>query len=281
MKTRFNRRFEKDKTPSRTVLERYRQDVQDNEDQDEDDDSGLGLLHYRGGKEEYQLGAEYSESSDPLDRALGAKILAQLGWDDQTFLEESVEILVKLLDDADPNVVYSAAVALSHRSDERAIIRLVSLSTHEDALIRFGVAHGLAAGEAPEAIAALIQLSKDEDRDVRDYAVFGLGSRIECDTPEVREALYAALQDADSEIRGEALVGLAERKDSRVKEAILGEWKTDEVSVLSLEAAEVLGDPDFLPFLLEFQEMIDSEEEDHVLDQLNAAIAACEAGRPS
>ena len=278
MKTRFNRKFEKDKTPSRTVLERYREAVRGNEDQDDEDDSGLGLLHYRGGKEEFNLGVEYSDSSDPIDRALGAKVLAQLGWGDETFKEESIGVLIKLLDDTDANVVYNAALALSHRSTDQAIPRLVSLSNHEDALIRFGVAHGLAESETPEAIATLIALSKDEDRDVRDYAVFGLGSQTDCDTPEVREALYAALQDADSEIRGEALVGLAERKDSRVKEAILGEWKTDEISILSLEAAEVLGDRDFLPFLREFQELIDPEEDDHISEQLNAAIAACEAG---
>ena len=263
------------------MVERFREAVNEVDEQDDEEDAALGLVHYRGGKEEFHIGVEYSESDDALNRAIGAKILAQLGWDDQTFLDESVEILVRLLDDADPNVVYSAAVALSHRSDDRAIPRLVSLSTHADSLVRFGVAHGLAASDTPEAITALIELAKDEDRDVRDYAVFGLGTRTECDTPELREALYAALQDADSEIRGEALVGLAERKDARVKEAILGEWKTDEVSILSLEAAEVLGDPDFLPLLREFQEMIDSEEEDHVLDQLNAAIAACEAGRAS
>lgn len=279
MKTRFNRRFEKDKTPSRTVVERYREAVQENgnNDRDDEEEGGLGLVHYRGGKEEFSIGVEYSESADPLDRAVGAKILAQLGWDDQTYPEESVGVLIKLLDDPDPGVVSCAAAAFAHRSDglAAAIPRLIRLATRKESLIRYGVACGLVGNDNPEAIATLIDLSRDADREVRDYAVFGLGSQTSCDTLEVREALYAAMQDADSEIRGEAMVGLAERGDSRVKDAIFEEWKTDEISILSIEAAEVLGDPDFLPFLREFEEFLDLDEDAHFRDHLQAAIAAC------
>ena len=85
MKRRFNRRFEKDRTPSRAVVENYRATftgLREVRDKEVEEDSGLGLVHYRGRKEEYDLGVEYSKSGDALDRAVGAKILAEFGWGD-------------------------------------------------------------------------------------------------------------------------------------------------------------------------------------------------------
>lgn len=278
MKRRFNRRFEKDRTPSSTVVEQFRAaftGVREVRDKEVEEDDGLGLVHYRGGKEEFRLGSEYSASTDPLDRAVGAKILAELGWGDETFLKESVEILIRLLADSEAVVVAAAAAAFAHRSDDRAIPDLVRHVTGPDPAIRYGVAVGLAGNDDPNAVAALIILSRDEDRDVRDYAVFALGSHTDLDTPELREALHVAMSDSDPEIRGEAYVGLAERKDERVKPALLEEWKTDEISILSLEAAEVLADPDFLPHLEEMGEFLDEDTDEYFQEQLAAAITAC------
>jgi HEAT repeat protein len=278
MKRRFNRRFEKDRTPSGTVVAHFRaaftggREVRDKEVEEDD---GLGLVHYRGGKEEFRLGSEYSNSNDPLDRAVGAKILAELGWGDETYLEDSVGILLRLLGDPESVVVAAAAAAFAHRSDDRAIPDLVRLVPSPDPAVRYGVTVGLAGNDDSDAVAALIALSRDEDRDVRDYAVFALGSHTDLDTPELREALHVAMGDSDPEIRGEALVGLAERKDERVKPALIEEWKTDEISILSLEAAEVLADPDFLPYLEEMGEFLDEETDEYFQEQLAAAITAC------
>jgi len=278
MKRRFNRRFEKDRTASRAVVEQFRASftgLREVRDKEVEDDSGLGLVHYRGGKEEFRLGVEYSESADPLDRAVGAKILAELGWGDETYLEDSVDVLIRLLADPEAVVVAAAAAAFAHRSDDRAVPDLVRLVASTDSAIRYGVTVGLAGNDDPDAVAALIILSRDEDREVRDYAVFALGSGTDLDTPAIREALHLAMGDSDSEIRGEALVGLAERKDERVKPALIEEWKTDEISILSLEAAEVLADPDFLPYLEEMGEFLDEETDEYFQEQLAAAITAC------
>ena len=278
MKRRFNRRFEKDRTPSRAVVEQFRATftgLKEEKGGEDEENSGLGLVHYRGRREEFDLGVEYSQKADALDRAVGAKILAELGWGDETFLEESVEVLIRLLHDPEPVVVAAAAAAFAHRSDDRTVPDLVRLITSPDPSIRYGVTGGLAGNDDPEAVAALVRLSRDEDRDVRDYAVFALGSHTDLDTPALREALYAAMADPDPEIRGEAFVGLAERGDERVKPALLEEWKADEVSVLSLEAAEVLGDPDLLPYLEEMSLLLDEEADEYFQDQLASAIIAC------
>ena len=51
MKRRFNRRFEKDRTPSSTVVEQFRAafpGLREVRDKDVEEDDGLGLVHFRG-----------------------------------------------------------------------------------------------------------------------------------------------------------------------------------------------------------------------------------------
>lgn len=270
MKTRYDERYENDTTPSSDVVKQYREFIFD-----EDRDASLVLIHYRGGDEEFYLGKEYCASDDPGDRATGADILAQLGWSDQSFLEESVQILIPLLDDPDDYVVYCAAVALGHRGDESAIPALLRLAGHKNSLVRYGVVYGLSGHEDPRSIAALITLAADDDRDVRNWAIFGLGSQIDADSPEIREALRSALSDPDHEIRGEALVGLAKRGDNAIIPELFNEWKDDEVSILSIEAAEETRDPRLYHRLNQFTETLVLDDDPRFAKRLANAIAAC------
>lgn len=267
---RHDELYENDTTPSSDVARRYREVFFDDER-----DLSLALIHYRGGEEEFYLGQKYCASNDPGDRGTGAEILAQLGWGDRTFLKESVQILIPLLADTDYNVVYAAAVALGHRHDESAIPALLPLVDHPESLVRYGVVHGLSGHEDPRAIAALIMLAADDDRDVRNWAVFGLGTQIDADSPEIRGALRRALSDSDHEIRGEALVGLARRGDDAIVPELLNEWKDDEVSILSIEAAEETRDPRLYPRLSQFTEILTLDDDPFFAKQLGDAIAAC------
>lgn len=273
MKTRHNERFESDVTPSREVARRYRAAIHD-DDRDARDVS-LGLLHYRGGEEEFLLGKEYSLSGDAGDRATGACILGQLGWGDHAFQEESVGILRALLGDHDPYVVYCAAVGLGHRAAKSAIPDLLKLSEHLDPQVRYGVTFGLLGHEDNRAIDALIRLAGDDDRDVRNWSVFGLGSQIEADSPEIREALRQALDDPDHEIRGEALLGLALRGDPSIVDRLLNEWSGDYVSILSLEAAEECRDVRLYHRLKEFAEEPQLDADPDFAKQLTRAVEAC------
>lgn len=270
MKTRHDERYESDPAPSSEVARRYREAIYD-------DDRGvsLALLHYRGGDDEFLLGEEYSRSGDAGDRAAGADILAQLGWSDKTFQSESVSILTDLLGDSDPYVIYCAAVGLGHRSAQSAIPALIELTEHPDPLVRYGVVFGLSGHEDNRAIAALIQLARDNDRDVKNWAVFGLGSQIDTDSPEIRAALRQALSDSDYEIRGEALVGLAKRRDSAIVPQLLNEWRDDDVSLLSVEAAEETRDARLYHRLKNLTEVLTLDDDPYFAGRLAAAIEAC------
>lgn len=263
--------YEYDTTPSRAVVERYRATIQDDAS-----DVSLALVHYRGGREEYNLGAEYARSSDPLDRVTGADILAQLGWAEQSFHDESLAVLLQLLDDVEESVVAAAAVALGHRGDPNAIPPLLDLAGHPNADVRFGVVLGLTGHPSAHAIGALLRLTTDADDEVRDWATFALGSQTCEDTPDIRDALRANLADPDHEIRGEALVGLAARNDPQISAILTHEWESsDSVSLLSIRAAELAADARLLDQLQCFKRELPLDDEAAFRAALDAAIDAC------
>jgi hypothetical protein len=84
--------------------------LQNSDDSDEAD--LLAIVQYRGGPEEFRAGLALLASSDSRERVAGADILARLGWQDRTFLEESVDALLCALRDPDDEVVQSAIFAL-------------------------------------------------------------------------------------------------------------------------------------------------------------------------
>ncbi|MBI5091743.1 MAG: HEAT repeat domain-containing protein [Candidatus Hydrogenedentes bacterium] len=264
-------RYDSDTTPSRVVAERYRAAIGEDKSK-----ASLALIHYRGGQEEFDLGVEYAKSPDPLERVTGADILAQLGWDDRTFLDESVRALLSMLDDANDEALSAAAIALGHRGDPRSIPALVCLSEHPNADVRYGVVFGLLSHSQPDAIRAMIALARDPDLGVRNWATFGLGSQVEDDTSEIRAALRANLTDTDHEIRGEAIVGLANRKEPDIIDILIREWESsDVVSVLSLEAAETAADARLVRYLERFRTDLSLDDDSYFRSVLEDAIKAC------
>jgi HEAT repeats/tRNA-splicing ligase RtcB/Ubiquinone biosynthesis protein COQ7 len=151
---------------------------------------------------------DYRHAEQLRDEAPSAykDILAQLGWQDRTFLEESVDALLCALRDPDDEVVQSAIFALGDRASPRAIEALLPFVEHPCADFRYASVHGLMPHDTPTVVDALIKLCRDADRDVRDWATFTLGSQFESDSPSLRAALHERLTDADPEIRGEDAV---------------------------------------------------------------------------
>jgi HEAT repeat protein len=137
----------------------------------------IAILHYRGTALEFELARALASDREPARRSLAADIMGQLGWNERTFLEESVDILLNLLDDSDSVVVAHAATALGFRNHPRAIPRLLRHVADTAADVRLGVVSGLSNHDDPKAVGGLIRLAGDDDRDVRDWATFGLGSQ--------------------------------------------------------------------------------------------------------
>jgi HEAT repeat protein len=272
MTKRFNLKLENNTDSSSSIIKRYREVVMQ-----DDFEESLALVHYRGGEDEFKIGETYLKSRDPIDRAVGANILAQLGWQDRTYLEESVDLLISALEDTNDFVLSSVCCALGHRSLARATTHIIKPASSLNAQLRNDVAFALLGHESQDAIDVMILLSRDSDRNVKNWAMFGLGSQIEVDSKEIRDALFVGVSDNDSEIRGEALVGLALRKDQKVADLLLKEWETfDEVSILSLEAAEESANVKLHSKLLHLQGELNSSADMLFESQLQCAIDSCQ-----
>lgn len=238
--------------------------------------AALSAIQCRGGKEEFSQAKHLARSGIERERIAGIEILGELGWGDRTFLDESVEILLELLEDSSEAVVAAAAIALGHRSSEKAIEPLLARVGCDNPEIRFGVAFGLGGHDNIAAVRGLILLSADPDDEVRDWATFGLARQTELDSPEIREALLARTgTDEDGEIRGEALLGLALRGDRRsillVARELGGEFHGD----WSVEAAEILAEPEFFPLLVEQQRRLEPEDRKRFEKSFARALQAC------
>jgi HEAT repeat protein len=209
------------------------------------------------------------------ERDVGADILGQLARPDSTQHEESVQILLAMLEvEQHPEVLQSIGMALSHWRDPRAILPLIKHQHHADPDVRHAVACGMLCHDDPHAITALIALSADPYPHVRDWATFGLAVQIDTDTPEIRDALAARLGDADPDTEGEAMVGLACRHDPRVLQPLLATLESGDVGSLPLEAATALADPRLYPALVQLHDQWDREHS-WEYKMLEEAIAAC------
>ncbi len=210
----------------------------------------VSALHRRGGMRCFQLAVEHCEGADPIERQIGALVLGQLGYaEDKPFAERSFATLEKLLVDGDEDVIDCAVTALGHLRGVESILKFPELAAHENGDIRFSVAVALGGSSNPDAVSALIRLAHDPSALVRDWAVFGLGTQNDLDTPELREILLASLTDDDEIVRGEALVGLAKRGDTRVIPYLIEEMKADEVDYLVMQAASAIASPELIPAL--------------------------------
>jgi len=245
----------------------------------DDATNSLATLHYRGGPEEFRAGLELLTSDDARERAAGADLLAQLGWQDRTFLEESVDALLTALSDPDDSVVQSVIYALGHRASPRTVDALLGFVDHPSADFRYAAVHGLMPHDMPIVVEALARLSRDVERDVRDWATFALGSQFDSDSPILRDALRQRLNDNDPEVRGEALLGLARRRDTTSQMPFRESWRVSSHGDWAVEAAGHLADPRFLPALRELNERLAGKDAVYFRGTVQDAIAACEGRR--
>ena len=123
-------------------------------------------------------------------------------------------------------------------------------------------------------LARLLSLVTDADLSNRDWATF-LISGLPEDSPEIRRALLTASEDVDADVRDEAIVGLA-RRDRETALALLRPLLSEQLGIVVLEAATILGEPSLVPALKEIETWEGGNQK--FRDKLALAIAACEAG---
>lgn len=204
----------------------------------------VGKLRNLGTRQIYERAAEWCISSDPLKRARGADVLAQIGRTSEhpqnNFIEESYAVISQLAQhETEPLPLLAAIHALGHIGNPLALPLVIQNCSHGDANVRFAVACALGKfANDPRAVQALIALMGDRDEDVRDWATFGLGVLGDADSSEIRAALLKRTNDPSPDVREEALVALANRKESRVIPTLISELNQGAVSGRLREAAE-------------------------------------------
>jgi HEAT repeat protein len=206
----------------------------------------VASLRLRATPEVLDVAMKYCDADDPKARARGLDVLAQLGAgkpdSERPYVDECVSMAIAQLNDESPLVVHSAAWALAHLRDDRAITTLIGMKHHANPDVRHAVAFGMGGCSGSETRQTLIELMEDQADEVRNWATFGLGSLSDVDGPEVREALHKRLDDSFGEARDEAIWGLARRKDTLALQILLerlesGSWVQGDEDA----AAEALG----------------------------------------
>lgn len=120
----------------------------------------------------------------------------------------------------------------------------------------------------------LLSFVSDEDRTNRDWAAH-LISGLAMDTSPIRQALETAARDPDRDTRDEAIVGLA-RRDRKSAIEHLVPLLENEVSIVLLEAAAILGEADLVPLLKRLKQ--DGAITQRMQKNWKAAFNACKVG---
>ena len=214
-----------------------------------DDDAPWQAVHALrriGTREVFERAVDLCSSTDPLRRARGADVLAQLGRTadhlTNNFPDESYSVVTDLVRrETATQPIASGIYALGHLGNPLAIPLIASFSSHSTPEVRLAVSFALGCfADDPLSTQTLLRLTRDTDEDVRDWATFGLGVLGDADSEEIREALIQRLNDRDADVQEEALVGLGKRKDPRVLHHLMAALEEPETTVRVIEAASLM-----------------------------------------
>lgn len=205
------------------------------------------------------LGLELIDSADLVERETGCDLLFHASDLNEAVRGDVAAALVALARrETQGRVLWALARAIERTYDHRAVPVLVALAEHPDAEIRLQVAASFAgvvtgASDGPD-IRTLIALSRDPDPRVRNWATFTLGFQAEVDSGAIRAALWERTGDQDAEVREEGVRGLARRHDPRAVPLLLRLLQDPQgAHVLTFHAAQIMGAPELLAALLEYE----------------------------
>jgi HEAT repeat protein len=213
---------------------------------DYEDDAPWQAVHELrriGSREIFDKAAEWCASQEPLVRARGLDILAQIGktadHPANAFPEESFSIVTSVLgDEQEIQPLDSAIAALGHLDNPAGIPLIIQYKSHPHSSVRFSVACAL--GSFPNdsrSAGCLLLLLEDADEEVRDWATFGLGVLGDLDSSDIRDALLQRLSNSNEDVGNEAIAALGKRRDQRVLPSLLAALEQPPVAVPVIEAA--------------------------------------------
>ncbi len=225
---------------------------------------------------------KWCASEDWRERELGTDLLVN-GWNLDPELSfpmkpEAGRLLQSLLQDPHPDVVVSAIHAAAHLDVSYELLSdRMDLAVHESTSVRHAMASSIHVQDTGKnEFRMLLALMQDEDHEVRNWAIFNLGTQSNIDGTEIREALRAGLKDSFVLARMEAVTGLARRGDAVVipiiRDALEQGSHADDFHLMDdwLEAAAEIASPELLPSLEGLRTTFDDD-----LDPLNLAIRRC------
>lgn len=201
------------------------------------------VLQAIGTREVFDKAVKWTESGEPLLRARGLDVLAQIGKSAQhpsnRFPLESFDVVFQIAQcERHVQPLGSAIAALGHLNDTRAVPLIAGFHSHPSEVIRFAIAFALGCfPNDPLSTQTLLSLMEDADADVRDWATFAVGDLGDRDSSEIREALSRSLNDDDRDAREEAILGLANRHDMRVLPYLINELEEPSIGPRLVEAA--------------------------------------------
>lgn len=242
----------------------------------------IGELRRRPSQNLFEKCVQLASSENPKARRIAIDVLAQMGTTPRPFINESLEMFFNILKkEHDSQVLNSILFAIGHNNDnltDNQTKQICSFKNTEDAAIKNALVFSLLGVDNKTAIATLIHFSKDRSSHIRNWAIFGLGTQLENDSPVIHEALWDRITDKNQDARFEAIAGLAMRKDERIAAVIYPILNSGNYPALLFEAISLLDDKQFLPSLKE--QLLQCELNPNInpdwLDDLKQCIEALE-----
>jgi len=195
----------------------------------------------------------WCSSPEPTKRTRAANVLSQLrrltkpkppfgSTSEQVFRDESFALIARMLEHEEHLDALKAEIyAFGHLDDIGAVPLITHYVNHPSEDVRYALAFSLGSlHEHPASVAALTKLAGDPDKDVRDWAIFGLGVQGNADSEELRQLFLAHLNDPFEPARVEAVASLAKRKDARVVPMLIKTIRNTGPGRVLLEAARDL-----------------------------------------
>ena len=194
----------------------------------------VSSLHRIGNRAIFDRAVAWSTALEPLKRARAAAVLAQLRHaprgrkrhpQETQFLyrKESFDVVSEMLDkERDTYALIAEISALGHIGNSAAIPIIAKFADHANEDVRFSVAWALGSyHDDPLSISVLQKLMEDVDRDVRDWAIFGLGVLGNADNEEIRLRFLRRLDDPFPDAKFEAAAALGKRQDARLAKPLV------------------------------------------------------------